>query len=307
MPPAPQVSVIIPHLNEASHLRQCLTALDAQRAEGIPFEIIVVDNGSTELPSAVCSAITGVRLEREAVPGPGPARNRGASVARSELLAFIDADCVAQPGWIRAIVKFMGEKPNVDLLGGNIGIQLWDPDRPTSIEAYESIFGYRAQLYVERHGFAATGNMAVRTDVFRAVGPFRGISAMEDTEWGQRATGQGYRLAYLHESKVLTPSCKSFAELAVRWDRHVAHEFGKVGRHPAAVLMWLGGAAIIAASPLAGLFTILRSNRVSGLRSRLLAFACLTRIRFYRARRMIGLAFSDDTTATIGSWNRKKS
>jgi glycosyltransferase involved in cell wall biosynthesis len=65
----PQLSVVIRHLNEPDNLLKCLAALDAQRAEGIPFEIIVVDNGSVEDPEAVCSQVEGVRLEREPNPG----------------------------------------------------------------------------------------------------------------------------------------------------------------------------------------------------------------------------------------------
>ena len=57
-------------------------------------------------------------------------------------------------------------------------------------------------------------------------------------------------VAYLAEAKVLTPSCKSFAELALRWDRHVAHEFRNVGRRPAETLLWLVRSSMIAASPL---------------------------------------------------------
>ncbi|RVN09044.1 glycosyltransferase family 2 protein [Sinorhizobium meliloti] len=66
---------------------------------GIPCDIIVVDNDSFKDPVAVCSQVEGVRLEREPNPGPDPARNRGALVAKAELLPFVDADCVVQPGW----------------------------------------------------------------------------------------------------------------------------------------------------------------------------------------------------------------
>lgn len=302
----PQLSVVIPHLNEPDNLLKCLAALDAQRAEGIPFEIIVVDNGSVEDPAAVCSQVEGVRLEREPNPGPGPARNRGALVARAELLAFIDADCVVQPGWLRAIIDRMNNSLDVDLIAGAIGILMTDPDRPTAIEAYESIYSYRARLYVERHGYAATGNMAVRRCVFQAVGPFGGISTMEDTDWGIRATAQGHRLVYLAEAKVLTPSCKSFGELAQRWDRHVAHEFRKLGTDRLAGLRWLATSAIIGASPLCETLTILRTDRLSGFRNRWLALKCLTRVRLYRASLMLGLALHGDTARLLGTWNRQK-
>lgn len=275
----PRLSIIIPHLNEPDSLERCLAALDAQRRPGVLFEIIVVDNGSRIPPAATCAKFPGITLEREAMPGPGPARNRGVAVAKADLLAFIDADCVAAPGWVQSIVAFMDDHPDIAFLGGDIGILPTRPERLTAIEAYECIFSYRAKLYVERYGFAATGNMAVRADVFRAVGPFGGIATMEDTEWGQRASGRGFRIAYLPEAKVLTPSCKSFSELKRRWDRHISHEFGKVGHHPARILSWLAESALVAVSPPIGLVSIFRSNRVAGLRDRCLAFACLSRIR----------------------------
>jgi glycosyltransferase involved in cell wall biosynthesis len=300
-----KLSVVIPHLNEPDNLRSCLLALDAQRADCIPFEIIVVDNGSSEMPDDACSGIRDLRLVRELVPGPGPARNCGAALAAAELVAFIDSDCVAQPGWVKSIVEFMANRPEVGIVGGDIDILIGDSRRPTAIEAYESIFSYRARLYVERYGFSATGNMAVRTRVFRAVGPFGGITTMEDTEWGQKATAQGNLIAFLPEAKVLTPSCKSYPELERRWDRHVAHEFCNVGNR-LEMLRWLLASAVVAASPLGEIPKILGSDRISGLRSRALALTCLTHVRVYRARRMIDLAWSGQSTALVEKWNREK-
>ena len=166
----PKLSVIIPHLNEPGELPDAWTRWIRHGADGVPFEVIVVDNGSTELPETVCHR-AGVRLESEPIPGPGPARNCGANVARAALLAFIDADCVADPNWVRTIVEFMDRNRTVDVVGGDIGILAVDPAQLTSVEAYESNLSYRVRLYVERYGFAATGNMAVRAEVFRAMVP----------------------------------------------------------------------------------------------------------------------------------------
>lgn len=306
MSEAPRISVIIPHLNEPENLRRCLISLDAQRSDEIPFEIIVVDNGSFEWPEFATSLVPNVRLEREPVPGPGPARNHGASVARAELLAFIDADCVAERGWIAAIVRFMAKNSHVDFIGGDIRILPKDPDCVSDVEVYENIYSYRTRRYVEREGFAASGNMAVRADVFRLVGPFGGISMMEDTEWGKRATAQGYTIAYLADARVLTPSCRSFAELTRRWDRHVAHEFRQLDGDLMSLLAWLVRSAVMAASPVGEIIRIMASDRVSGMRQRRLALSCLTRIRLYRARRMIGLAWhKDDAALMVDMWNRE--
>nr|WP_298097806.1 glycosyltransferase family 2 protein [uncultured Shinella sp.] len=302
----PQLTVIIPHLNEPEgNLRRCLLALDAQNAPHLRLQIIVVDNGSVELPTAACADIPDVLLEREATPGPGPARNRGVMLAKSDLLAFVDADCVVEPGWAQAMVHTMDSRPDVDVIGGDIAILMADPAQPTAIEAYESIYSYRARLYVERHGYAATGNMAVRASVFRHVGPFGGIGTMEDTAWGQRATALGFKTAFLPGAKVLTPSCRSFGELARRWDRHVAHQFDDWRRSNSTRLRWFAACFAVAGSPLFEAFRILKSNRVSGIRNRLLAFTCLTRVRLYRTRRMLEVARRDRATSLVENWNRE--
>ncbi len=303
----PRLSVVIPHLNEPHDLRRCLLSLVEQRQDGMDFEILVVDNGSAHLPTQACAGLPDVHLHRETTPGPGPARNFGAGMARADLIAFIDADCVACPGWVRSIVEHLERNPETGFLGGDIGILPADPAMLTGVEAYESIYSYRARDYVRKYGFAATGNMAVRASVFRAVGPFGGIATMEDTEWGQRATAMGFKIAYLPQAKVLTNSCKSFAELARRWDRHVAHEFRNVGGSSKAMARWLATAVAVAVSPLPGIVSIMRSSRISGLRARGLALACLTRIRLYRAGRMFGLALKDNSAAVVGTWNREKS
>lgn len=299
-----QLSIIIPHLNEPAELRRCLAALDRQQADGVSFETIVVDNGSTVAPIAVCAEFPNVRLAVEYAPGPGPARNAGTVLAQAPLLAFIDCDCMAAPGWIRSITEFMVEHPAIDFIGGDIRITPHDPARLTAVEAYEAVFSYRNQLYIERYGFSATGNMAVRAAVFRAVGPFGGIGTMEDTEWGKRATALGYKSAYLPEARVLTASCRSFDELAVRWDRHTAHEYRSVVRRSSSLLGWLASGVLVAVSPPLELLRIARSDRLKGARTAAAAFACLTRVRVYRARLMFRLAFRDTTRDMFGRWNR---
>lgn len=287
MPPAPpRISVVIPHLNHPEALARCLAALAAQEAP--PFEAIVVDNGSRVLPEAEVAAHPFARLETEATPGPGPARSRGAHLAKGEILAFIDADCVARPGWLSAIAGFLDAHPGIGVIGGDVRIACADPARPTAIEAYESVWGYRMRLYVARDGYTATCNMAVRAPVFAAVGDFGGIGIAEDMEWGRRATAMGVGMAYVPDMAIATPARDSFAELARKWDRHVGHDFAAV-RGAAGRLRWGLRALALAASPLAEIGRLLGSDRIAGPGARARAFGCLLRVRLYRARRMLGL------------------
>ena len=81
----------------------------------------MVDNGSRSLPVEVCAAHPGVTLLQEPTPGPGPARNRGVAAASGEILAFIDADCLADPGWLAAAEAAMAD-PAATILGGDVRI-----------------------------------------------------------------------------------------------------------------------------------------------------------------------------------------
>lgn len=300
-PDAPAISVVIPHLNQPDHLARGLAALRAQ--EGAPpAELIVVDNGSRELPEAVCEA-HGARLLTEPTPGPGPARNRGIAEARAPLLAFIDADCRADPGWLAAIAARFAD-PSAQILGGDVRIPRADPDRPTMLECYESIYAYRMDLYIRHQGFTGTGNLAVRREVLEAVGPFAGIGVAEDRDWGRRARAAGHRIAYAPEMRVFHPARDSFGDLFDKWRRQIAHDRTEAARSPAGRAKWVAKALALAVSPLWEGAKIARSDRVSGLRERALAWAALVRIRAFRAGLMLRVAAGADAEGMSRAWNR---
>jgi len=114
----PVVSVIIPARNEEANLRRCLESLVSQG--GVSFEIIVVDDGSTDGTGAIAKSFPGVRVIE---PGPLPsgwsgknnAVNAGACQAKGKWLLFTDADTVHQPGSMaRAVAE--AEERRADLL-----------------------------------------------------------------------------------------------------------------------------------------------------------------------------------------------
>lgn len=308
MTPVPRsidLTVIIPHFNQPDFLARCLSSLAAQEGDVPSHEIIVVDNGSREMPEAVVAAHEGVQLLREETPGPGPARNRGVVEAQGAILAFIDADCLAGPGWLARIAGHFAAHPDHGILGGDVYIAREDPARATALEAYESVYAYRMKEYIARQGFTGTGNLAVRAEVMAAVGPFGGKEIAEDRDWGQRATALGHATRYVEGMIVYHPARKTFAELRAKWDRHTAHDFEKMqARGGGFRLRWLARTGAVAASPLPEILRIIRSERVSGLRERLLAFLTLVRIRIYRAWIMARLFFARNAHALSGAWNR---
>ena len=150
-------------------------------------EVIIVDNGSRPLPRDVVDRFPGVQLAEEPVPGPGPARNRGAALARAPILVFADADCRVAPDWLPRILARFAADPGLAALGGDIRVFPAVAGRPAPAEAYEAVFAFRQRLYIERQGYSVTANMAVRRAVFAAVGGFGGIAIAEDSDWGWRA------------------------------------------------------------------------------------------------------------------------
>lgn len=298
-----RISVVIPHLNQPDYLERCLASL--MRGRRTPDEIFVVDNGSTALPETVCAAYPLVRLLSEATPGPGPARNMGVAASSGDILAFIDADCLADPGWLTAAEEAMRDQ-EATILGGDVRIAILDPARPTMLECYESIYAYRMDRYIAREGFTGTGNLVVRRAVLDDVGPFAGVGVAEDRDWGHRATARGYRIRYLAGMRVYHPARTDFPELFRKWDRHLAHDFVTARSRPGGRLRWAAKMLAMGISPLFEVPRVLRCDRVKGARARLLALAALTRIRIYRAGKMAWLLAGGDPDTLSGRWNRAK-
>ncbi len=298
-----RISVVIPHLNQPDFLDRCLASLAKGRRA--PDEVFVVDNGSTTLPEAVCARYPGVRLLSEAAPGPGPARNRGVAASTGDILAFIDADCLADPDWLAAAETAMADA-EATILGGDVRIGCVDPAHPTMLECYESIYAYRMDRYIAREGFTGTGNLVVRRAVLDDVGPFAGVGVAEDRDWGKRATAKGYRIRYLAAMRVYHPARTDFPELFRKWDRHLAHDFVVSRARSGGRLRWTVKMLAMVVSPLIELPRVLRCDRVQGPRARLLALAALSRIRLYRARRMAWLLAGGDPETLSGRWNRAK-
>lgn len=296
-----KISVIIPHLNQPEDLARCLASLHEQTGDFDCCEIIVVDNGSRQMPTEVCGVWEDVILMQETEPGPGPARNLGVHHAVGEVFAFIDADCTAHPEWLSAITRAMVQGHQI--LGGDVRIPRRDDAKTTMIEAYESIYAYRMKQYIEKQGFSGTGNLAVQRNVMESVGPFGGLNIAEDRDWGRRATQKKFNTIYIEEMIIYHPARRNFQELAVKWDRQISHDHAEVNSI-GDQLKWLTKAGLLVASSLGEIMRILSSDRVSGASERWLAFKCVVLIRFHRAYRMLSILFGQDGKSFSNSWNR---
>ena len=101
------LSIIVPAHNEEALIRDTLRALDAAaRACGVPFEVIVVDDASTDRTAAIAAA-QGARIIGADVRQIAAARNAGAAAALGDRLVFVDADTIVPPETLRAAVAEM--------------------------------------------------------------------------------------------------------------------------------------------------------------------------------------------------------
>ena len=175
------VSVIVPMYNAERYLSVCLDGLVAQDYPSADYEILLVDNHSTDRSVEIGRRYHQVTLLSEPAPGAYLARNRGIKAARGEILAFTDPDCVPKASWIREIAKAMLD-PGIDLVSGR---RL--PARRSFLLAPISDYENTKDRFVMEavdpelyYGY--TSNMAVRRDLFESLGPFldlpRGADAL---------------------------------------------------------------------------------------------------------------------------------
>jgi glycosyltransferase involved in cell wall biosynthesis len=180
--PVPILSVIIPFLNEQAQLPACLRALDAQTFPRELFEVILVDNGSTDASVDVARSFAGGTVLHESRRDPYLARNLGISVARGQHMVFLDADCVADSRWLEELFKV------IDGLNAQItlGYLAYPADASAFVRRHEEYYDaklcYIFERRLRRFYFGHAGNMAVRRDVFQAVGSFPPMPVVGDTE-----------------------------------------------------------------------------------------------------------------------------
>jgi glucosyl-dolichyl phosphate glucuronosyltransferase len=210
------ISVVLATRNRAAVLAPTLEALGGQDPAGCPYEILVVDNGSSDDTARVVAAaveagvpIVGLREER---PGKSHALNAAIARARGDLLAFIDDDVLPAPGWLAAQRRAI-EETGADYVTGRI-LPLWEapPPRWLSPALYGGLSaadGGTERISSPADGTAGPilpmgGNMAVRRRVLDRIGGWNpDLGALEGTlrtgedhEFGLRMVGAGFRGVY---------------------------------------------------------------------------------------------------------------
>lgn len=211
---APDVSVIVPVYNHWN-LVPCLIACLARQTVGCQrFELLLVDNGSTEL-IVPPDLPEWVRILQCSTPGSYVARNHALAHAKAALLAFTDADCQPQPQWLEGLLQEFANAPAESVIAGKILVEPQNWAAPTVYELYDVALGLPQQRYVRTRGYGVTANLSMSSKLLVGLGGFDSSRfSGGDADFCRRATAQGARLIYGESAVVVHPARNSWHELA---------------------------------------------------------------------------------------------
>ena len=165
------LSVVIPFYNAAATLSRCLDAIAAQHLARERFEVIAIDNNSTDGSADIVRRYPDVVLLREESQGAYAARNRGVAASHGTVIVFTDPDCVPDRDWLAAIEQAMAIADTEIVIGGYVP--------PLHSHALRLLVQYEnaKDAFVFSSGipelyYGHTNNMAVRRATFDRFGPF---------------------------------------------------------------------------------------------------------------------------------------
>ena len=204
-----KVSVIIPVYESWELIPGLVERLRNQTIDSEQYEVILVDNGSSNIDEALLTA--GCVLLKCEKPGSYAARNRGVEAAKGAVLVFTDSDCLPEPDWLTNLVDGIGEN---QLRAGAVTIRT--REQPNWIERFDGVRGIPQEQYVSR-GYAATANLAVPAQIFRSLGGFdESRFSGGDAEFCRRASAHGAHLAYIDNAVVGHPARTEWSQLLTK-------------------------------------------------------------------------------------------
>lgn len=193
-PSRPRVSVIVPAYNCEQWIDACLDSILASDYPQELFDVICVDNASTDrTPEILREFQSRVTVLRESKRGASAARNTGLRAAQGPIIAFTDADCMVDPGWLSALVGPL-TRGEADAVGGRIRAR----DEAGPVELFgERVHDHCKAIQYFRPPYLITMNMATRLDLLQSVDGFdeRWLRG-QDSDLSCRLLAAGARFSY---------------------------------------------------------------------------------------------------------------
>ncbi len=215
-------SIVIPCWNRADMTQRCLEAIAENTPEDLDYELVLVDNGSTDATPVLLEELEGdVRVIRNAENlGFARACNQGAAAAKGDVLVFLNNDTVVQPGWLEALLETLGDKPRTAIAGAKLLLpdgRIQHAGVTLGLDACPFHWMYKAEdsdIVNEERDFQAVtaACMAIGRERFEALGGFDEgfVNGYEDVDLCLKAKAAGYRVRYTPRSVVVHEESASF-------------------------------------------------------------------------------------------------
>lgn len=189
-------SIIIPVFNGEKTIKECLESLLNQQGKK-NYEIIVVDDGSTDSTSEIAKKFSGkIKYIFQKNVGPAKARNNGAKNARGEMLVFIDSDCIAEKNWLEEMLKPFSDSEVKGVQGSYKTKQRDIIARFAQIEIEER---YKKMSKKSSIDFIGSYSAAYRKEIFDKAGGFDErfpVASGEDPELSYKLAKSGNKLVF---------------------------------------------------------------------------------------------------------------
>jgi glycosyltransferase involved in cell wall biosynthesis len=207
----PPISVVVCTRDRALSLERCLAAL--AQLDYPSYEVVVVDNCSRDGATQRVVEHSGFRYVREDRPGLDWARNCGMQAARHDIVAYIDDDAIATPGWLRGIARGFEEPAIMGVTGMVLPAEI-ETSAQNDFERYGGMSKGFVPYVIQRHGLSGRdsfwasnwgvgANMAFRRSLFDAIGGFdialdvgTPTNGAGDIEFFYRMVSMGHALRY---------------------------------------------------------------------------------------------------------------
>lgn len=198
----PLYSVIIPAYQAEGTVGSCVRALNAQTVPRDHYEIIVVDDGSTDRTASVARQAGADRVLTIPHGGPSAARNAGVEAAQGEIVLFTDADCEPWPDWIERMTAPFADP---EVMGAKGVYRTRQRALIARLVQLEYDFRYARMARLPSIDFVDTYAAAYRRDLFRRYGGFATdipIPSVEDIDFSFRLAQAGHRLVFVPDARV---------------------------------------------------------------------------------------------------------
>jgi glycosyltransferase involved in cell wall biosynthesis len=209
-------SVIVPVYNDPDGIQETLKSLLEVDYPKVDYEILVVDNGSTDGTRQVAQDIAEGNdhiqiLIESAIQSSYAARNTGIEHAQGDYLVFIDADMTVERSWLSELEATIN-RTGAEYIGCNV--EVYQPGEGTFVGNYNESLGFPIRKYIQDFSFAPTCCLVVGQSVVEDVGGFDSkLVSGGDREFGNRVKSAGYDQFFAEDIVMYHPARAEFKSI----------------------------------------------------------------------------------------------